>query len=331
MFWESLFFASEPVWLIPVMGTLAALAGFGLLAAFGLGYDPAWPGPPAGARAVARRRTALSAGTVCVVVASLGALNQAVPIEARLIALAQAATMAAAAVCDWRKWQLPLPFTLGGIALGAAGLALAGSPLLWGLAAVTVLAALAINALATAGTLQGGDVLATIWIGLALPGIGLLAFAMGQAGLAIARLLGRWPRATRAPVGGAWLMAAVALLSLPGLPALVEPTAAPTAPPRIASRLAPASDAAWREAARAAADATAWVVFAESGPERVARAAHAAARIRALAGEPHAPTDVVGALSNLAAALEAYDLGAIRAASARLADLRANAAFHKEP
>ena len=331
MFWESLAFTSDLAWLVSVIWTPAALAVFGLLAAFGLGYDPAWVGPPAGARAVAQPRTALIAGAASVVVATLGPLTQTLPIEARLIALAQAALMAAAAVCDWRKWQLPLPFTLGGIALGVVELALTGSPLLWGLAAITVVAALAINALATAGTLQGGDVLATIWIGIALPVVGLLAFALGQAGLGVARLRGRWPRATRAPVGGAWLMAAVALLALPGLPALIEPRGAPPVPPRAIARSAPARDAAWREAARAAGDATAWVAFAEGGPDRVARASVAAARVRALAGEPDAPTDVVGALNDLANALDAYDLAAIRAASTRLDDLRANSNFHKEP
>ena len=332
MFWEIDAFSAQPAWLLPVIGTLAALATFGLLAAFGLRYDPAWAGPPAGARAVARPRTALTVGAACVLVAALGGLSQTVPIEARGIAVVQAVLMAAAAVCDWRKWQLPLPFTLGGIALGVIGLALAGSPLPWGLAAVTVLAALAINALATAGTLQGGDVLATLWIGLALPGIGLLAFAFGQAGLGAARLLGRWPRATRAPVGGAWLMAAVALLAVPSLPALVEPAmVSPVERPRVTAQVAPASAAPWREAARAAADATAWVAFAERGPERVARANEAAAHVRALAGQPDAPSDVVGALGDLAAALETYDLAAIRAASARLSDLRANAPLHKEP
>lgn len=332
MFWEIDAFSAQPAWLVPVIGTFAALAGFGLLAALGLRYDPAWPGPPAGARAVARPRTALTVGAACVLVAALGALSQTIPIEARGIALAQAALMAAAAVCDWRKWQLPLPFTLGGIGLGVVGLAVAGSPLLWGLAAVTVLAALGINALATAGTLQGGDVLATLWIGLALPVIGLLAFAFGQAGLGVARLLRRWPRATRAPVGGAWLMAAAALLALPGLPALIEPAmvAMPTAP-RITAQIAPAPKAEWRETVRAAADATAWVAFAEGGPERVARAGQAAARVRALADDSDAPSEVVGALSDLAAALEAYDLAAIRAASAQLSDFRASAPFPKEP
>jgi hypothetical protein len=332
MFWEIDAFSAQPAWLVPVIGTFAALAGFGLLAAFGLRYDLAWAGPPAGAPAVARPRTALIVGTACVIVAALGALSQAAPIEARGIALAQAALMAAAAVCDWRKWQLPLPFTLAGIGLGVVGLALACSPLLWGLAVVTVLAALAINALATAGTLQGGDVLATLWIGLALPGIGLLAFALGQAGLGVARLLGRWPRATRAPVGGAWLMAGAALLALPGLPALIEPAMVVVpASPRITAQSAPAPRAEWRAAARVAADATAWVAFAERGTERVARASEAAARVRVLAGAPDAPAELVGALSDLAAALETYDLAAIRAASARLSDLRAETTFTKEP
>ena len=332
MSWEIDALSAQPAWLITTIGMLAALAGFGLLAALGLRYDPAWPGPPAGARAVARPRAALTVGTACVLVAALGALSQTISIEARGIALAQAALMAAAAVCDWRKWQLPLPFTLGGIGLGVVGLALAGSPLLWGLAAVTVLTALAINVLATAGTLQGGDVLATLWIGLALPGMGLLAFALGQVGLNVARLFGRWPRATRAPVGGAWLMAAVALLALPGLPALIEPAmvAVPAAPP-ITAQIAPAPKAEWRETVRAAADATAWVAFAERGPERVARAGQAAARVRALADDSDAPRAVVGALRDLAAALEAYDLDAIRVASARLSDLRADATFTKEP
>ncbi len=332
MTWESLSFATEPAWFIPVFGTLAALTGFGLLSALGLRYDPAWAGPPAGARAVARRRTALIAGAASVAVATLGALTQTCLLEARLIALAQAALMAAAAVCDWRKWQVPLPFSLSGITLGVVGLALTGSPTIWALAAITVVAALAINALATAGTLQGGDVLATIWIGFALPVVGLLAFALGQAGLGVARLFGRWPRATRAPVGGAWLMAAVVFLALPALPALIEPAMVATpAPPRIAAQLAPAHDAAWREAARAAGDATVWVAFAESGAERVARAGEAAARIRALTRALGAPTQVVGALNDLAAALDAYDIEAIRGASARLADLRADSPSLKEP
>ena len=126
-------------------------------------------------------------------------------------------------------------------------------------------------------------------------------------------------------------MAGVALLALPGLPALVGPMAASPVSPRAASQIAPAHDPAWREAVRAAGDATAWVAFAESGPDRVARAGQAAARVRALAGEPNAPTEVVGALSDLAAALEAYDLDAIRVVSARLSDLRADATFTKEP
>jgi hypothetical protein len=127
-------------------------------------------------------------------------------------------------------------------------------------------------------------------------------------------------------------MAAVALLALPGLPALVEPAiSTPAARPPVLAHITPASAAAWRETARAASDATAWVAFAESGPERIVRAGQAAARVRALAGESGAPAQVVGALNDLAAALEAYDLDAIRAASARLADLRANAPYHKEP
>ena len=334
MFWESRFFASATEWPIAALGVLAALGGYGLLAALGLRYDPAWPGPPAGARAVARRPTALLAGMACVAVAALGALGRSMPPAAQVVALAQAALMAAAAVCDWRKWQLPLPFTLSGIALGVAGLALAGSPLMWGLAAVTIVAALLINTLATSGTLQGGDVLASAWIGLALPVVGLLAFAVGQAGLAAAGRIGRWTRAARAPVGGAWLMAAALLLALPGLPALIETAQdAPAARPRPGPAAA-ASDPRWRETARAAGDATAWVAFADTSAERASRAARAAARVRALARDVDAPAEIARALSDLADALDAYDLDAIRGASARLADRRDGFAvpmIEKEP
>lgn len=332
MFWENLIFNFDATWLAIAGGSATAVCAFGLLAALGLRYDPAWAGPPHDAPAVAGERAALLTGGVCVGVAAMGGLILApvgVPPQALLIGLGQAALMAAAAVCDWRKWQLPLPFSLAGIGLGLAGLSLAGSPLGWALAAVTVTAALAINALATAGTWQGGDVLATIWIGLALPVSGLLAFALGQAALGVARIARRWPRGTRAPVGGAWLMAAVLILGLPPVEALAAlafdpPAARPAASrPLVGSAEPNPETAGWLSAAQRAGDATAWVAFGVDRAERESRAGRAASLTRGMATTEGAPPAIASALISLASALDAYDLDAIRGASARLADLRA--------
>ncbi len=332
MFWENLISNFDPTWLAIAGGIAAAVCAFVLLAALGLRYDPAWAGPPQDAPAVAGERTALLIGGVCVGVAAMGGLIVApmgVPPQALLIGLGQAALMAAAAVCDWRKWQLPLPFSLAGIGLGLASLTQAGSPLGWALAAVTVIAALAINAVATAGTWQGGDVLATIWIGLALPVTGLLAFALGQAALGVARISRRWPRRARAPVGGAWLMAAVLILGLPSVEAMTAQARYPSAArpeasrPLVGSAEADPQAARWLAAAQSAGDATAWVAFGADRAERESRAGQAASLTRGLASAEGAPPAISSALIGLAAALDAYDLDAIRGASARLADLRA--------
>lgn len=229
--------------LLPAIACAAGATGlYAVLAAFGLRYDPGWSGPAESARAVAPPRLALGTGGL-VVVAAVGAAVgvRGVPTGGYLVLLiGQAALMAAAAVCDWRKWQLPLPFTLAGIALACMGLVEAGSAVLWALAGITLVASLVINALVTAGTWQGGDVLASIWIALALPGSALLAFALGQIGVSVLARVRRWPARQRIPLGGAWLIVAVLLLAAPRpsdlLPSPLNsglPTRAPRAMPSV--------------------------------------------------------------------------------------------------
>lgn len=308
---------AAPGALAPWLKALAALAGYCLLAAFGLWYGRGWPAPPHGSPGVVGLRAAAFAGATAVASSALLSAREGVPAG---LPLAQSALMAAAAVCDGRRWQLPLPFTLGGIGLALAGLALSGEPLMGALAAVTALGGLVVNALATRGTWQGGDVLATLWIGLALPATGLLAFALGLAGIAAARVMARWPARSRLPVGGAWLLVAAALLGLPGPLALAGAGAPVERPSRAAPSSPPLLDDQEKAWAELAGDMTARLALIDDRAGRTAAAAATASRMRGLAED--APEGVRADLAALAAALEAYDLDAIRIASARLAARR---------
>lgn len=306
--------AAAPQALAPWVNAAVALVAFGLLAAFGHWYGRGWVGPLLSSPAVADPRAAVLAGAIVV---SGSALLSAREVGPNWMALAQIALMAAAAVCDGCRWQLPLPLTLGGIGLALVGVAQAGMPLMVFLAAVTVLSGLAVNALATRGTWQGGDVMATLWIGLALPATGLLAFAIGLAGVAAVRVMARWPDRSRAPIGGAWLLAAAALFALPGPFALAAVGTPVERPPQVSVRTRPLQSDEDKVVARLAGDLTARLALIDDHALRTAAAAETAGRIRGLMGD--APDSLSVDLALLAAALDAYDLDAVRAVSARLA------------
>jgi hypothetical protein len=232
----------------------------------------------------------------------------------------------------WR-FKLPLPLTATGLVL-SLGLRLAQGG--WLEALIAVLAALILSltwATITRGGIGWGDYLAIIWIMLALSTIGLMAMLVGQLGLTLFHL---GKRSLPVPVGGGYLLAAVALFAVPftslmDLPLPVQPALPRSenpAPQSVESPKKPARgvahELAW-QASMIAGDALGKVGMA-SPEERKAAASSAANDLEVLrAAMLDAATltqcDECQMLASLLAdaqlALRRYDLNAIRDLSVR--------------
>lgn len=127
--------------------------------------------------------------------------------------LCQVILMAAAAVNDFARFRLPLPLTIVGSAGAIIAAALRAPGELPSMLAFAALLPLLMRLLRF--DLGGGDVLAAGWIMLAAPWHGPTAILLGHVVLMIVMRLADPNRAVRrAPLGGAWLMAAAWVTAL---------------------------------------------------------------------------------------------------------------------
>ncbi len=325
---------------------VAVLCALGLVcfAAFVIAcerYDRAAWRPPAGSENAnwARRfKVAISCGALGVCACALFTSRTLHAPVVQILLVVQAALMAAAGATDIHKYRLPLPATLGGIALtaltayfGAAPPMLLALGLGWaGLITVA-------NIVLTRGRMGWGDHIAMLWLGLAAPQTGLLAVVIGQCAVAGAVRLSGWGRRP-VPIGGAWLLAGALVLALPSLPARPN-TPVAAASMRAAEQMlragvnsataGSASDYKLLALLEQAGDATAAVAFARN---RRAAARIAAGQVRVIhRGLPVASdADVVETsriLAVLAAALDSYDMAAIAVANDARADLVTRLSF----
>jgi hypothetical protein len=185
----------------PVALTAITACGFAVATLVSLRYDAAgWELPDGIASADLRRRRDVGV--------ALGAAAAALACQSSRAALAcSVVLMAAAAVNDFARFRLPLPLTIVGIVSAAARL-VQNEP---GELFAAVLPAIASIALLRRLRLDigGGDVLAAVWIMLAVPWLGPAAMFVGHAiWLVLARRFDARGVVRRAPIGGVWLMAA---------------------------------------------------------------------------------------------------------------------------
>lgn len=170
-----------------------------------------------------RHRVSLALGVISVALSALCATLFIHDVLLRGLLLTQSALMAVAAANDFRRFRLPLPVTLCGLAVAALALAVGPfTPLVIGIALLwAILVCFALVFVARSG-MSLGDYIALFWIALAAPFNGLLAVLFGQLGLDILGCLTGWKAARkRVPVGGAWLIVAAALLAAPQWPGLI--------------------------------------------------------------------------------------------------------------
>lgn len=251
--------------------------------------------------------------------------------------VAQGALMAAAGVTDLHKFRLPLPATLGGIALALALATMLAVPVeivalggLW--ACVLVL----VHARMTGNRMGWGDHLATLWIGLAAPMVGVFAILAGHCATALCARLTGWSKRP-VPIGGAWLLSCAMLFALPS--SLQNGAKAERPLPEIraaalefgpAGRIATttARHRVLRDVLREAGFLTAGIAFEKDRAGRRRAAQHAAVRVTELAqlaawAEHPGDQSPSRLLNDLARALDRYDLESIDALSqerARLVD-----------
>ena len=256
----------------------------------------------------------------------------------RALIMAQAVLMAAAGASDLHRFQLPLPLTLVGMIMAMVTLRVTDTPLIFvvfGLIwSVIIIGA---HALLSKGSMQLGDHLSTIWIALAMPVNGMLAIVIGDAVNAlyagVRRLKGR-----QIAAAGTWLIAATALLALPSYFFWFDrelPTH--SAQPIVAvlpSPTAPGPGARSRDVmlllSTIATEDTAGVALMTDREGRISSAYAAGLRVQRLASiaqllEPQSITAI--GLKDLAVALKAYDVDAVRDASAQLANEREQLRF----
>ena len=174
--------------------------------------------PPAGTEATnwtLRRNLAFVLGLIASVLCAAGSWFWLTDPVAQLVASAEGVLLAAAGASDLRRFHLPLPFTMSGIAI-AIGVAIAMRvPLFivlfglgWGLALILL------HAVVSKGSMQLGDHIATLWIALVLPFNGMLALLIGDlANVILARIQGL--KGKKVAAAGAWLIVCAALIGTP--------------------------------------------------------------------------------------------------------------------
>lgn len=185
----------------PAALTAITACGFAAATLVSLRYDAAGWELPAGVEAADLRRRR-DVGV------ALGAAAAALASQSSRTALAcSVVLMAAAAINDFTRFRLPLPLTIVGIVSAAVKLA-QNEPgelfaaVLPAIASIVLLRVLRLD-------IGGGDVLAAVWIMLAVPWLGPAAMFVGHViWLVIARRFDARGVVRRAPIGGVWLMAA---------------------------------------------------------------------------------------------------------------------------
>ena len=344
------------IWLLP-----AALMVFGGVTQFAHWYGRNWQ-PPAGSEQSnwpLRRNISLGLGAVTVLTATVASLIFVPDTLTRILIVGQAILLAAAGASDVRKFHLPLPLTLAGIALAIATLVSLQMPLLivaFGLIWATAL--IVLFALATRRAMALGDYIATLWIALAAPFNGVLAVIAGDvANFIYVRVTGQHTnRKAKLAAAGPWLLFAAALIALP--PFMTWPTIWPsqfqqttvakamtkamtmntsaTTEAKVIQTAAPLSVAHTAEThrikallwlAQNAGDATAQVAFADDRVGRIEKAQQAAATIaeyEQLAHQFDADPTFTATLHDLQLALATYDIDAVRAASRKLGECQAD-------
>jgi hypothetical protein len=277
-----------------------------------------------------RHNLALALGALAILICAGVCVRVFEAWPARLMFMLQAALMAAAGTSDLRKFHLPLPLSLAGIALGIVMAVLAQPSLfvvLFGL--LWAVAVIALHTFVSKGSMQLGDHIATLWIALVMPLNGMLAILIGDlANVILARMKGL--RGKKVAAAGPWLLVAAALLALPPYFALLQPQAQAPASREQSVHAEPPAAPANREALMLAldlaGDQTASVALAEDRSGRMAQARVAAGHVRTLAAYARyagAEASLLASFDALADALARYDVAAVRAAWAQIAAQRA--------
>jgi hypothetical protein len=331
---------------------LAGLAGYAALVLFAVDYGrrTGWQ-TPEGTDAndwAMRQRVGITLGGLAVVVCAIGCGILMTNWLTRGLVLAQAAVMAAAGASDLRRFHLPLPLSVLGIALAVASLVIMRiSPLMLAFALAWALAVIVLHALLSRGSMQLGDHIATIWIALAMPFNGMFAVVLGDfANVILVKAKGL--RGKKVAAAGAWLLFAAALVALPPYVAWFtnrqsQQTASDSgtvasayvqtlAPDLPLVAMVPQVGASHPHAPTLvvlldlAGDHTASVALEETREGRVTKAGEAAVQVAHLAGYARqlgATAKTVDALVWLSQALANYDLAGVRGATAQIAQERA--------
>jgi hypothetical protein len=217
--------------------------------------------PPAGTASTdwtLRRNLGIGLGALAVCAGALACSLWEQDWPGRLLIAAQAAVLAAAGASDLRRFHLPLPLTLAGVALAVATALVTRPPVMLMLTGlIWALVVVLLHGLLSKGSMQLGDHLATVWIALAAPLNGMLAVAAGDfANAVLARV--KSLKGRKVAAAGAWLIWAAVFVGLP--PYVVWFAQRPQAggPPPVAARVqelgeeSPTSTGSWPPAYSAA-------------------------------------------------------------------------------
>ncbi|MCL4505283.1 MAG: hypothetical protein M1434_12180 [Chloroflexi bacterium] len=311
------------------------------------GWQP--PAGSEGANPLLRRNLAIAVGAIAVLGSAVGSSLWVDEWPAQLLITGQAVLLAAAGASDLRRFHLPLPLTLAGIAIALFTVTQTHMPALYfAFSLGWALVVIVLHAVLSKGSMQLGDHIATIWIALALPFNGLLAVLTGDlANVVIARM--RSLSGKKVAAAGAWLVVAAALIGVPPYYAWFSASAqvgaaAPSRVMTVATRALianqaqlpapPDPEAAQRQAqiksvlriiTDRASQYTAMVALEDSRASRMRAAANESgnvAQLAALADHLAHGSSVAMTLNELATALSSYDVDAVRSASQQLAELR---------
>jgi hypothetical protein len=338
---------------------IGSLVAFFLLARYAIRYGKDWQPPASMAHAnwTMRHRLGLTLGATAVAVTALCSAYFFQDWLARVALVGQAVFLANSGASDIRKFQLPLPLTLGGIILAfitASALRLSWTVIVFGMSWAVVL--ILVYALLTKRAMAVGDYIAAVWIGVAAPYNGLFAILVGDIANFVYIKMNAQDKDKKAKVAaaGAWLLIAAAMVALPpffnylGLAGntikladstvysvLVAQDSGVEAQKKAATATEPidvvdVTYALQRQAflvamAKNASDATAQIAFVTSRADRVNKARQTAqeiAKYRALAQRLNASPDFVAALDQLSQSLAQYNTDGVRAASLALALVR---------
>ena len=164
---------------------------------------------------VLRRNVAFALGLIASVLCAVGSWLWVTGVTSQLVAAGEGALLAATGASDLRRFHLPLPFTMGGIAIAIAAAFAMRTPLfvmLFGLG--WALALILLHAVLSKGSMQLGDHIATIWIALVAPFNGMLALLAGDmANVILARVKGL--KGKKVAAAGTWLIVCAALVGVP--------------------------------------------------------------------------------------------------------------------